>query len=126
VSSSLIRHRRVVDLGPATGRILRLSQRLDTTYAPLVEGHIDELNGWITAWAPSTPTQEVKALATRGIYSQVGRSTTKVRRGKPSVPYPLLTHCQDRARCDANHRYKGHQNHCDRRAHDLFFRESPT
>jgi hypothetical protein len=126
VSSSLIRHRRVVDLDPATGRILRLSQRLDTTYAALVDGHIDELHGWITAWALSMPTQEVKAFARRGIYSQVGRSTTKVRRGKPSVPYPLLTHCQDRARCDANHRYKGHQNHGDRRAHDLFFRESPT
>jgi hypothetical protein len=66
VSSSLIRHRRVVDLGPATARILRLSQRLDTTYAALVDGHVDELNGWITAWAPSTSTQEVKALATHG------------------------------------------------------------
>jgi hypothetical protein len=54
-----------------------LSQRLETTYAALVDGHIDELHGWITAWALSTPTQEVKALATRGIYSQVGRSTTK-------------------------------------------------
>jgi hypothetical protein len=77
VSSSLIRHRRVVDLDPATGRIRRLSQRLDTTYAALVDGHIDELNGWITEWAPSTSTQEVKARAAHGIYSQVGRSTTK-------------------------------------------------
>jgi hypothetical protein len=38
-----------------------------------VDGHIDELHGWITAWAPLMPTQEIKALAMHEIYSQVGR-----------------------------------------------------
>src|SRR6478735_7008998 len=30
----------------------RLSERLDTAYAALVDGLCDELNGWISAWAP--------------------------------------------------------------------------
>jgi hypothetical protein len=63
-----------------------LSQRLDTTCAAPVDGHIDELHGWITAWAPAEPTQGMKALAAQGIYSLLGeRLATKFFR-RPTSP----------------------------------------
>lgn len=49
-----------------------LSDRLDTAYAALVDGLRDELNGWISAWAPDTPPDQTKVLASLGINSLLG------------------------------------------------------
>ncbi|WP_066901946.1 TetR/AcrR family transcriptional regulator [Mycolicibacterium houstonense] len=49
-----------------------LSDRLDTAYAALVDGLCDELNGWISVWAPHTSSEQTKVLASLGIHSLLG------------------------------------------------------
>ena len=50
-----------------------ISEHLDTAYAALVDGLIDELNGWITAWAPRADSGQTKVLAALGINSILGQ-----------------------------------------------------
>jgi AcrR family transcriptional regulator len=49
-----------------------LSERLDTAYAALVDSLIEELSGWITAWAPRASSEQAKVLAALGINSILG------------------------------------------------------
>ncbi|MUL83048.1 MULTISPECIES: TetR/AcrR family transcriptional regulator [unclassified Mycolicibacterium] len=49
-----------------------LSERLDTAYAALVDGLCDELNGWISAWAPHASPGQTRVLASLGINSLLG------------------------------------------------------
>lgn len=49
-----------------------LSERLDTAYAALVDSLIEELSGWITAWAPQASSEQAKVLAALGINSILG------------------------------------------------------
>lgn len=49
-----------------------LSERLDTAYAALVDGLCDELNGWISAWAPQASPELTKVLASLGVNSLLG------------------------------------------------------
>ncbi|MEZ0053692.1 AcrR family transcriptional regulator [Mycobacterium sp. MAA66] len=49
-----------------------LSERLDTAYAALVDGLCDELNGWISAWAPRASPKLTKVLASLSVNSLLG------------------------------------------------------
>ncbi len=49
-----------------------LSDRLDTAYAALVDGLCEELNGWISVWAPDKSPEQTRVLASLGINSLLG------------------------------------------------------
>lgn len=49
-----------------------LSEHLDTAYAALIDGLCDELNGWISAWAPQVSRSQAKILAFLGVNSLLG------------------------------------------------------
>ncbi|MEN4478502.1 helix-turn-helix domain-containing protein [Mycolicibacterium cosmeticum] len=65
-----------------------LSDRLDTAYAALVDSLTDELDGWITVWAPNASPEQTKTLATLGVSSLLGErlATNLFRRSSASVP----------------------------------------
>jgi AcrR family transcriptional regulator len=64
-----------------------LSERLDTAYAALVDGLTDELDGWITAWAPRASVERTTVLAALGINSLLGQrfATNLFRHSDPPI-----------------------------------------
>jgi AcrR family transcriptional regulator len=65
-----------------------LSDRLDTAYAALVDSLIEELNGWIGAWAPDAAPDQTKVTAALAINSLLGErfATNLYRRTDISAP----------------------------------------
>lgn len=63
-----------------------LSERLDTAYAALVDGLCDELNGWITAWAPEASDKQTRVLASLAINSLLGERFATNLFHRPPVP----------------------------------------
>lgn len=49
-----------------------LSERLDTAYAALFNTLTDELNGWVTVWAPQASPDQTRVLATLGVNGLLG------------------------------------------------------
>ena len=49
-----------------------LSERLDTAYAALFNTLTDELNGWITVWAPQASPEKAGVLATLAVNGLLG------------------------------------------------------
>ncbi|MUL67297.1 TetR family transcriptional regulator [Mycobacterium sp. CBMA 234] len=50
-----------------------LSEHLDTAYAALVDGLCDELNGWISAWAPHASVGQTRVLASLAVNGLLGQ-----------------------------------------------------